>query len=76
MLIAMVGVPLDRMEMGALFNLFGPPLVLVGSMFLFQLIDLTFPKIRLYNVGAFCFINIVFGIYIRNWSIDQLGIHL
>jgi hypothetical protein len=72
-LVAMVNVPIDKMEMGALFNLFGPPIILTGSIIFFLLIDWQFPSVRLYNVFTFCLINIVFGIYIRNWSISQIG---
>jgi hypothetical protein len=44
--IATVGVNMDTMEMGALLNLFGPPMVGLASIILFLLIDWLLPHLR------------------------------
>ena len=72
----MVNMPLDRMEMGAILNFFGPPFILAGSLIVFFIIDFISPKVRSYNVGALCFVNFFAGMYIRYWSIDQLTFHI
>ena len=71
-LIALTYMPLDKMEMGAILNLFGPPIVFAASVLVFYIIDFIKRDIRLYNVIILCLINIAIGIYIRNWSLHQI----
>ena len=70
--IALTYMPLDKMEMGSILNLFGPPIVFAASILVFYIVDFIKRDIRLYNVIILCLINVIIGIYIRYWSLHQL----
>ncbi|HVM89541.1 MAG TPA: hypothetical protein VMT76_15240 [Puia sp.] len=64
-LIDNVAVNYDRMELGALANLFVPPIIGFVSLILFLLLDWRFPKARFWVTIIFVVINLFIGIEIR-----------
>ena len=63
--IANVGVPTGNLEMAAIANYFGPPIVGIVSLLLFAIIDYFFKKPRLIVVLILVLINVAVGISIR-----------
>jgi hypothetical protein len=63
--IANVGVNYDRMELGALANLFVPPVCGFASLFLFAVVDYFYKKPRLIIVILLILFNLYVGITIR-----------
>lgn len=64
-LIANIGVDYNRMELGALVNLFGPPIVGVISILVFALLNWAFPKVRVATTVIFCLLNLIIALGIR-----------
>ena len=62
---ANIGVDLDRLELGALFNMFGPPILGVAALVLFFVIDCVFPQARLGITIVFAFLLVIAGFMIR-----------
>ena len=62
---ANIGVDLDRLELGALFNMFGPPILGVAALVLFFVIDCVFPQARLGITIVFAFLLVMAGFMIR-----------
>jgi hypothetical protein len=63
--IANVGVDTGKMEMGALANLFVPPIIGLATLVIFLLLDWIFPRIRLVIMVLFIIGNLTTGIIIR-----------
>jgi hypothetical protein len=62
---ANIGVDLDKLELGALFNMFGPPIMGVAALVLFFVIDWVFPQARLGITIAIAFLLVIAGFMIR-----------
>ncbi len=64
-LIANLGVHYEELEMGAIANLFGPPLCGLISLLLFAIIDYFFKRHRLIVVVLFMLLNLCIGVVVR-----------
>lgn len=63
-LIANIGVDYDRIELGALMNMFVPVTIGAISVVLFALLDWALPRGRIAMTIIFCVINLLSGIAI------------
>ena len=67
-LAANVGIDLDKLELGALFNAFGPAALGVVAVVVFLLIDWIFPRARLVLTIVIAILLIMAGFMIRAQS--------
>jgi hypothetical protein len=63
--LANIGIDTGNMEMAAIANLFGPPLIGITTLVLFLLLDWLIPRGRLVILILFIIANLATGIIIR-----------
>ncbi len=65
-LIANLGAPYDKMELGGLLVIFGPLFVTLVTLLLFYFIDWILPRIRWVSAVLLMAVNIVYSLQLRN----------
>jgi hypothetical protein len=63
--LATIGVKMDHMELGALLNLFGPPIVALTLLLLFFILDYAAPRIRFTLMIILIVVNLFYGLSLR-----------